>query len=71
MKMKIKRKKKKEQNEEKDEIINNNIINNNNKEKNDEDDDMENKLKSLEEIRKERRVKIMIIYVKEIKKFLY
>lgn len=48
---------KKEQNEEKDEIINNNIINDNNKEENDEeDDDMENKLKSLEKIRKERRI---------------
>ena len=48
---------KKEQNEEKDEIINNNIINDNNKEENDEDEnDMENKLKSLEKIRKERRI---------------
>ena len=48
---------KKEQNEEKNEIINNNIINDNNKEENDEDDnDMENKLKSLEKIRKERRI---------------
>lgn len=48
---------KKEQNEEKDEIINNNIINDNNKEENDEeDDDMKNKLKSLEKIRKERRI---------------
>ena len=56
-KMKVREKKdeKKEQNEEKDEIINNNIINNN-KEENDEDDEnMENKLKSLEKIRKERR----------------
>ena len=47
---------KKKQNEEKDDIINNNIINDNNKEENDDDnDDIENKLKSLEEIRKERR----------------
>ena len=46
-------------NEEKDEIINNNIINDNNKEENEEDDDdMENKLKSLEKIRKERRKRI-------------
>ena len=47
---------KKEQSEEKDEIINNNIIKNNNKKEYDEDnDDMENQLKSLEKIRKERR----------------
>ena len=45
------------ENEEKDNIINNNIINENKKDENDEeDDDMEKKLKSLEKIRKDRRI---------------
>ena len=46
-----------EENVEKDNIINNNIINENKKDENDkeDDEDMENKLKSLEKIRKERR----------------
>ena len=55
MKVREKKTKKKEQNEEKDEIINNNIINNNKEENGEDDENMENKLKSLEKIRKERR----------------
>ena len=61
-----------EENGEKDSIINNNIINDNNKEENDkDDDDMENKLKSLEKNRKERRRIHKENVLKKIKKYLY